>query len=205
MKRIGLILSVATSLTFAMSEPPEGFKDPKVLAGVMAGELITTTEIEAPYEGQKVVRSFFKKVSKDMYLALLVDYPKYPDIFPEVLEGKVLSVNPAKTEYDYWLKVLVKVGMMSQNVFPEGRHTINRGADLVSEATAMNVLNNYKENISIADQKIRLIPWEGGILVEDRVHVKAAKQDAMAKIAKQKFMEFFGSYTEKFRKELQGE
>lgn len=195
----GLILFVTSIATAA----PVGFEDPALLARVMKGEIVYTTLVDTKLETKAVVKAYFAGVEPSEYYALTFDYGGYPKIFDEVKHGKLVKADYAAGTYDYQLEVETKVGLITMQDTALGRHTAKPAADPAQESLLHNQLLNFEEYVKSGLQNVRLIPYQGGILVEDTVHFQMKKSDMQTQMAKKKLVEFFSSYTRKIRDVLQ--
>lgn len=207
MNRLALSLLglFAVTAMAAPADPPIGFEDPALLGTVMDGKIVLQDKVDSKVEFRTVAKAFFNKVSPDSYVALAVNHPKYKDLFSEVKKGETTKISDDKSTYDYKLHLRISVGPFSQDVYPEGRQVITLATDALAEARIDNEIVNYKDEIKSAIQVTRLIPYQGGILVEDDVHVVLAKPSAQSGMIKKKLKEFFTKYVTAFRKELQGD
>ncbi len=199
---IALIAVVSTALA---AEPPPGFEEHGVLEKVKAGEIVKTEVVATKKEFKSVFRAFFKKTSPDAYTALATNHPKYPQLFSDIKEAKTVNANAEGTEFDYWLHVVLKVGIFTQHVYPEGHQSYKRAVDEKSEATIVHNITNYKEYLESAVETTRLIPYEDGMLLHDTVHIKLLKDNAQSTMIKNKLNEQFERFISTFRKELQGD
>ena len=179
--------------------------DPAEIQKLLQGTIIQKDTINTKKEFQTITKAFFKQVSADAYAALAVNYAVYPTMFEEVTEGKTIKSNHDQTEHDYWLHLVIYAGPFTEHIYPEGHHTIVRPIDGTSEGKVLNQLTNYPEYIDVATQQTRLVPYQGGILVEDDVHILMKDETVYSKLVKNKLKEFFGKYTAKMRIALHGE
>lgn len=198
-----VLLAPVTAQDYA--DGPVGFEDPALLAKVMEGKIVMEDKVDTKVEFRTVAKAFFNRTAPEAYAALATNHPKYADLFTEVKKGETLKVSTDKTEFDYKLHLVFKVGPFSQDVYPEGHQKVTFGADATAEGRIDNEILNYKEEIKSATQVTRLIPYENGILVEDDVHVVLVKPSSQSGMIKKKLKEFFGQYVSTFRKELQGQ
>jgi len=205
-----LILSVfafafaMSSITFA-GETPKGFEDAKLLGRVMNGEIVFTPIKDTAIEFRGYVRSFFNKVSTDAYIDLATNHARYPELFNEIKDVKSIGSNAAKTEFDYRATLMVSVGPFTQPVYPQLHQIIARATETLGEAHLAQTITNYADMIAKSLHKTRLIPYEGGILVEDEVSFTLAKSVLGAGTVKNKLKEFFNRYSKVFRKALSGD
>jgi len=188
---------------FATIEAPKGFEDPKLLAKVMSGEIVSETLIDTKTEHQTIVRAYFNRVSSDAYIRLATNHHKYPSMFPEV-KGVPKSVKINENEFEYTLDVLIQTGPFSFHVYPDFLQVVTPAPDLVSESAIANDVTNYTDVLEFFRQRTRLIPWETGILVEDNLHAKIKKEYIQAAAVKKQILQTFLRYTETLRKELSG-
>ena len=114
----------------------------------MDGEIVITSLVDNKNEMRSIVRSFFKKVSPETYQQLAVNHAKYPDMFkPEVLSASTKKVNDAKTEYEYEMQVLVKMGPLESEVTPLLKQTLTIAPDAVSEGKVEQTILNYPDKV----------------------------------------------------------
>lgn len=202
--KIPFILTAVIFSALGHANSISGFEDPILLSKVMSGKIVIQRLIDTDRESKLISRAYFNRVSPDAYQDLTVSYQKYPDLFEEVHSGKQTSADLANQIFTYWLDVFAKVGFLGKHVYPEGKHILVRSKGANAEARVRHTLTNYQDLLDVANQEIRLIPYENGFLVEDKVHVRARKVTMVTKPAKKKFVQFFMNYTEVLRNELQG-
>ena len=181
---------------------PAGFEDPKLLAQVLSGKVVVEDKVSTNVEFVSIGKAFFKGASPEAYSKLAIDYKLYPKMFEEVVEGKAIKNNAEMTELDFMLHMVVSVGPFQQDVYPEGHHNVMYPKDAISEGLIKMKITNYTEYIKDATQSTRLIPYQGGILVEDTVHVLLQNPSAQAGLVKKKLKEFYNKYITNLRKEL---
>jgi len=199
---LGAVLCLSANL--ARAEGPAGFEDPALLESVMNGKIVFEDKLDTKVEFRTVGKAFFAKASPEAYAQLASNFEKYPQLFTEVKEGKTLTTSDDKLDRTYSLNLEVKVGFITQQVLAEGHQTLVPALDAISEYRILNEITNLKDQLKSATQVTRLIPHEGGFLVEDDVHVVLTKPSATSGMVKKKLKEFFGRYIATFRKELTG-
>ena len=203
MKTFRRILAVAVLVylpVVAKADAPPGFAD--VMDQVMQGDIVLQETVNTSTEFEDVFRAYFNKVTPDAYAALIVDYPKYPDMFDEIKEAHQISVNADRTVFTYGLKMVVAVGPFHQTITPEGRHTLTINAS--GESHVLNEITNYQNYLNYATESTRLIPYQNGMLVEDTVHASLKSSNAAAGFVKKQLQNMFKGYLAAFRDHLQG-
>ncbi len=200
-----LLFLVLFATRILLADAPAGFEDPALLAKVMQGKIVIEDKVSTSTEFVSVGKAFFKQTSPVVYSQLAVNYPLYPKMFEEIKEGQLLNSNAEKTEFDFKLHMEVSVGPFAYDVYPEGKHLLQLPQDAISEGKVVMKVTNYTEYLKRADQTTRLIPYEGGILVEDTVHVVLQKASSQGNIVKKKLKEFYNKYIDGMRKELKAQ
>lgn len=200
--RLGVSLFVFASVAFA--DVPKGFEDPVLLDKVMKGNIVTEQVMATKVEFKSVIRAFFKKTSPNAYVDLFTSHKKWIGLVKEIIDAKTTGANAAKTEFTYWLKLKIKYGIFTFNIEPEGKQTIAAAADAISEWKVRNEITNYKDQLKVAEEGIRLIPYQGGILVEDNIHVILEKESSQASTAKKEIEKKWTELIGAFRDELGG-
>ncbi len=200
MRALGALFLVLSTSVYA-ADKPAGFENAAIYDAVMAGEIHESTVVDTKKESRRIFRAFFPKTSPEAFSDLATNHAKFPEMFPEILEGRTTKVNADRTEFESWMKVHVKVGPFSKTLYPEARQKIKRGADAISEWTMESELLNQKDSVEFVRGKSRLIPWEGGILIYLDSHFLLLQQAGLGMI-KKKMMEQERRELEAFRKVL---
>ncbi len=205
-KRISafLVLGLFSFVNAWAQDPPPGFQDQKILNNVLAGNIDTQSVVDTNLEQHVFLRAQFKKVSPEAYKDVSTDFEGYGDILEEVQTAATLKVNADKTEYDYSMDVVFQAGPFPFHVYPEGHETWMAPKDVTSEGKILNVITNYKETFKSATESVRLIPYDGGILVEDEVHVLLLKDGVTAAQVKSQLVNEFKRMLVAFRTKLKG-
>jgi hypothetical protein len=199
------LLGLLFTFSLFADTPPVGFEDPALLDAVLKGKIVAKDLVNTPTEVHTVIKSYFHKVNGDAYLDLAVDYPKYPELFAEIENAKQIAVNADKTEYDCGIDIKMKVGILEKKAYAELHQILTRVPDALSEDKFTQTITNNKDKVVKALQTTRLIPYEGGILVEDDIHFILTKDGAVGGVLKKYLKNLFDRYTLTFRKELKGE
>ncbi len=187
MDRIRTVVSLVFFVLMAVpafSAPSRGFEDPVLLDKVMKGNIVVEQVMATKTEFKSAVRAFFNKVSPEAYTDLFTSHKQWIGLIPEIKDAKTLSASPDKLTFTYWLKMTIKYAIFTFDLEPEGKQTVTPGKDAISEWTIHNEITNYKDNLTVAEENVRLIPHQGGILVEDNIHVILAKESNQATTAK---------------------
>lgn len=196
-------LAVLVYVPALKAEVPAGFESPGLMARLEKGEIVLDEKISTKTEFLDVFRAYFNKVSPDAYAGLVTTYSKYPDMFDQIEEATLLTTNPDRTIFTYKLKMNVAVGPFHSTIYPEGRHTIT--LNTIGESKVYNEITNYQDHLETATETTRLIPYQGGMLVEDTVHAKLKKANAASGMVKKKLQAMFKGFIKGFRKELHGD
>jgi hypothetical protein len=179
------ILRVISVVGFALcSVGLAGFEDPVLLGKVMKGSIEVEQVMATKTEFRNSVRAFFNRVSPDAYADLAMSHKDWIGLMPEIVDAKTTGANAGPTEVTYWLHLKIKYAVFNFDVYPEGKQTVTAGPDAVSEWTIHNEITNYKDDVNLVEEDVRLIPHQGGILVEDNLHVVLAKESPQASLAK---------------------
>lgn len=186
------------------ADAPKGFNDPALLAKLMKGEIVKTTLTENKLETKVVLRAFSNKTSTDAYIDLAVNHAKYPALFEEIQDAKTVSVDKDRMTYDWWMDRIVGSGFLSFHVYIEGTQKLTRAKEASGEAFVENKMKNYKEYVQLGTQNTRLVPYEGGILIEDTIYVKVV-EGAQGELIKGEMVKQFTRFLEVFRKDLGGD
>jgi len=197
------LMSVLSSWVMA-ADFPKGFEKPGLIEKLKAGEVVyeEVKSTQTAYTG--IHRAYFYKVSPEAYVAEVTQHKKYPDHFTEILQGETTKIEKDHS-WNYWLEMVVKVGIFSFKVYPELHHVFTPGKDAISEAVLLNELTNYGEHVKTATQTSRLIPYEGGMLIEDTINVEVKTANSQSGTIKKQVKDFFGKYIKVFRKVLKGD
>ncbi len=205
----GSLLLAAACLTFvaqaAHQAPPAGFEDPVLFAKLLKGNVVVEQLPSTKTEFRSVIRAYFNRVSPDAYADLYTSHKKWIGLLAEIKDAKTLSSNNEKTELSYWLKMKIWYTVLSFEIEPVGKQNIVAGKDAISEWTLKNEITNYKDSLTLAEESIRLIPYEGGILVEDNVHVVLAAETAFANTVRKEIEKKWSQLIGAFRKSLGGD
>lgn len=201
MKRLSLC-SVLLGVFVSSFGFARGFEDPVVLDKVMKGNIVVEQVMSTKTEFKTAVRAFFKKTSPDAYVDLFTSHKKWIGMLPEIKDAKTNSVNATMTEFTYWLALKIKYSLFTFDIYPEGKQTVTRGKDALAEWKVLNEITNYKDQLSLAEENLRLIPHQGGILVEDNIHVVLVKASSQATTAKKEIEKKWIDLIGAFRKEL---
>jgi hypothetical protein len=199
---VSVVLSVVLSVP-ALAKG-RGFEDPVLLDKVMKGNIVVEQVMATKTEFKSSVRAFFKGVSPEAYTDLFTSHKKWIGLLPEIKDAKTNSASADKTEYTYWMHMKVKYAIFTFDIYPEGKQTIAAGKDAVSEWAIKNEITNYKDDLKLAEENLRLIPHQGGILVEDNIHVILAKESSQATTAKKEIEKKWVALMGAFRDELGG-
>lgn len=201
----GVVFGFLFSTVVFAGDPPKGFEDAAALEQMLAGKVFITTLKDTATEQHTVIRSFFKKVSPEAYVGLATDHVQYPRLFPQdIRAAKTLKVNDAKTEFDYMLRIVTKIGPLEKKFDATLHQVVTPAPDAISETKVFQSVTNYKDMILSSAHSTRLIPWEDGLLVEDDIQYLIDKSATTGGALKKKLNAVFNSYTTIFRKELKG-
>lgn len=200
-----IVISFIFSLSLVADPAPKGFEDPALLEQVLKGKIVTKEIVNTPTEVHTVIKSFFQAVSSDAYLDLAVDYPKYSQMFSEIESAHQLTVNADKTEYDCALNIKMKIGILEKKAYAELHQILTRSRDAISEAKFTQNITNNADKVVKAIQTTRLIPYSGGLLVEDDIHFVLTTEGAKGGVLKRYLKGLFDRYTSTFRTTLKGE
>ena len=179
-----------------------GFEDPKVLEKVMKGEIVTEEVTQTKKDFRTVFRLYVPKADTVAWTNVVTDHAKYPSMISQVKSAETTKVNAEKTEYEYKMELLVKVGPFSQKIYPEGRQNVTPAKDAVSEAVVVNTITNYQDMIAKNSETTRLIPYEGGILVHDDINFTLVKENGQSKLIAKELNKNAKSMLEAFRAAL---
>lgn len=200
-----LVLALSSRATLAADGPIAGFEDPAVLSRVMGGEIVAEEKAATGKEFETVFRAFFKGVSPDAYRDLATNHVKYPDLFPDdVKSAETTKSNKERTEFEYKMDLVFRIGIFVQHVYPELRQVYTPAPDAVSEAKMWQTVLNYKEYLTDSTETTRLIPYQGGILIHDTIHFTLAKENSQTTLIKNKMKEKFLLFLTTFRTVLGG-
>ncbi len=198
------LLALVLFSVSAMADVVPGFEDAAVFKDVMAGKIkvqeLAATDTKATF----VIRAFFPKTSSDLYVDLVTNHKEYPAMFSEIKDAKTLSANAERTEWTYWMDILITHLIFSQHIYPEGKQVYQRAADAVSEGVLTHTLSNYGEDMKEMVQKTRLIPYQGGILVHDYIHYESKKSSSFSGTIQKKLKEQFVRFMTVYRRKLSG-
>jgi hypothetical protein len=192
-----LIGAIAPSLFAA--EPPAGF-DAALLKRVMKGEIVLEQKIDTAREMKSVFRAFVPGASPEAYQKVVLNYEKYPSIFSDVLQAQTRNTTPDSASY--WIQLQVRVALFQREIELEGVHAIWYPKDAQSEGALLNTITNQEEYLEFATAYSRLIPWEGGTLIEDTVHLKLQPSVSFGSMLKKQVLQLFRKYIEGFRSVL---
>ncbi len=183
---------------------PEGFDD-ATLAKALQGETVLETLKDTGDEYHIFQRTYFANVSSDAYIELAVNHPKYVDMFDEVEAAQTLSINNDRTNFKYSLNLKVKVGFATFYMDGEGEQKVTYAPAPDEEALIKNTLVGHQDKVKHLYQNTRMIPYQGGILIEEELHLKMQKASTTNTMIKNYLKGFFSRYVVAFRKELGGE
>jgi hypothetical protein len=183
---------------------PAGFTDAKLLKKIMNGSIVVTTVNDSSTEYRTYVRAFFDKVSPDAYVDLYTSHKDWIGLLPELKDAKTVSANADRTQFEYSLYLKVRYFGLPFDVYPEGRQTVTRGADALSEWKVHNLITNYQSDIKLGEEHLRLIPYQGGILVENEVHVAIHQSTIVSRVVKGELQKKFVTLVGKIRTRLTG-
>jgi len=214
-----ILLTFLVSDAFADPNLPKGFtKD--ILARVMKGT-IDTEKVgkETDLEFHQIKRAYFKGVDADEYLDKITKYKKeYIPLFKEVTNAKLLTGYPKNVrdkkgkllyeEFVYEMELYVNIESYTSYFYPkysypQGRHRIYPPKEDGTIHVTHEIINQ-EEKIHFVKQHTVLIPHEGGLLIQDDLHVKVKKDASYATTIKDYMKEFFTRYIETFRTRLGG-
>lgn len=201
-------LVLSFSLLASAGDLPAGFEKAGFIEQLKTGgKAVTEIPINAPTELIQISRAYYVGVKDETYVALVTDHPKYSLMFsdgsPRIRNALTLSSNKEKNQFEYALHIEVDgpFGAVYE-VNPTGKQIISSSTAPQPEIKIVNDLTNYKAEFSLASQTTRIIPFAGGILVEDRVHIVLKKQTQTSAAMKKQLGILFGRFLETFRKEL---
>ena len=192
--------SLLLTASILFSGAPAGFESPGLIERLRKGETVKETRVDTRKEFHFVHKAYYRNVTPEAFAGLAVNHQRYPELFQEVVSGATLRVDHGAGQYDYRLHVRVDVGLFRQDAHPEGTHVVTKAP---AEWKIANRVTNYPHYAEVADQRTRLIPWEGGILIEDEVHVRLKQNNPMSRLIRNKLHSFFSGYLTVFRRELE--
>ena len=198
------LLCLAASVTPASADTVPGFEDQAVYNDVMKGTIRVEEVLANNVESTFVIRSFFTKTSPDLYVDVATNHKEYPAWFTEIKEAKTTWVNAERTEWTYWMHMVVKVLFFTEHVYQEGRQVYARPADAISEGLLTHTVNNYADTIKTMVERTRLIPHNDGILVHDYINYVLVKPNSNANLIRTKLKEQFVRFMKAYRKAATG-
>ncbi len=201
---ISLFGALGVSAGAAFADNIHGFEDPALLEKVMAGEITKEEVLATKVEFRTVFRAFYNKVAPQAYVDLATNHAKYPELFPEIKKAETTHVNAERTDWTYKLDVTFQFGIFIQHFYPEGHQVYKKAHDALSEAVLEHNITNYQQYLKTATETTRLIPYKGGMLVHDDVHVVLQKENSQSTMIQSKLLEEFERYQKTFREQLQG-
>ena len=188
----------------ARADGARGFEDPVLLGQVMQGKILVEQVLAAKTEFKSTVRAYFNQVSPEAFTDLFTSHKEWVGLIPEIEEAKTLTANAGKTEFTYSMHLKIKYAIFNFDIYPEGKQTVVAGKDALSEWTLYNDITNYKDNFTQAGETVRLIPYQGGILLEDFIHVILATESSHAIAAKKEIEKKWIALLTAFRTKLGG-
>lgn len=204
MKRF-LSISAALFLALpALADPVVGFEDSAVYNEVMNGTIKVEEVLGNNSESTFIIRGFFPKTTADLYVDVATNHKSYPSMFSEIKEAKTISVNAERTEWTYWMHVVIKVLFFSEHIYPEGKQVYSRPADAISEGVLTHTVSNYTDAITSMVERSRLIPHQDGILVHDYINYVLVKPNSNAKLIRTKLKEQFVRFMKAYRTATSG-
>lgn len=195
------VFSLFSNHTFAADIPP-GFEAPGLIDRLLAGEIVLEEKVNNKFDYQAYQRAFAPKASAEAYIKIAINHAAYPNYFKEVQSAKTTAQNADLTEIDYWADVIFKSGIFSYHLYPTGKQLITYAKDAVSESKIDNKITNYPDRIKVGQQITRLVPYEGGILIEDFVDVKVEPNQTGATTVKTEVTKHITRFMPAFRKAL---
>lgn len=186
---------------------PDGFREPHIRNTIFSRLVHVTKEIDTNQEGKFVFRTYFPNTTVNKFLAPAFDYENYPKYFPCVTKGEELAANTDRSELEYQLEIKVSVKILGKDVHikpihPHGRHRIVREGN---ETILHNEILNTESDFEFITQKMRIIPYGNGVLVEDTVHAKTKKSSMMAGLVKKLLIKQLSAIAEGYRAHLEAE
>ena len=192
------------------SDLPKGFEKPGFIEELKTGKVIMETPVSSSTELIQIVRAYFKSVNTEHYIELAINHEKYGLMFkdgsPRIKSASTVNVNPEKTEYEYAL--LVEADGPLNSVFEvkaTGKQTVFRAESELLESKIENILTSHKDKFIRATQDTRIIPFEDGLLVEDRFQIILKQISSTTTILKKQLGVLFSRFPDAFRKELGAE
>ena len=168
------------SLSVTATELSRDFSDPSTFDAVLNGEIIVEDQLDTGTVFLSVVRAYFFRTHPREYVELITDHPRWPELVKDFREGRTLDSNPEGTLFDWWLSMRVQFGLFHYEFFPTGRQTVK---ERLGETTVHNLLDGG-EMVKIAEQRTRLVPYQGGMLLEDEIRVEIESPSPFASAAK---------------------
>lgn len=194
-------------LPLAWGGRPTGFEQPGILETLKTGKTVIETPVSTATELVQVTKAYFKDTKAEDYVHLVTNHKKYELMFkdgsPRIMKADTLSVNKEKTEYQYKLLVVVDgpFGVIYE-FEPQGRQLVLDDLHSSGETKIDNTLTNYKEQLTHASQTTRIIPYDEGLLIEDRLHIILKQQTQSSAAMKKQLGILSARFLEAFRKEL---
>ncbi len=186
----------------AVAEPVTGFEDQVVLDSVMTGTVTVEEVLATDSESTFVIRGFFPKVTPDQYVDLATDHRKYPSMFSEIKEAKTTWVNSERTEWKYWMNIVIKVLFFTKTIYPEGKQVYSRPVNAIGEGVLTHTVENYADTLKTMIERTRLIPYQDGMLVHDYINYILTKSSSSAEMIRSKLREQFVRFLTTYRKVL---
>lgn len=204
MKRFLTITAALFLALPALADTIVGFEDTAVYNEVMNGTIKVEEVLGNNSESTFIIRGFFPKTNSDLYVDVATNHKMYPSMFSEIKEAKTTSVNADRTEWTYWMHVVIKVLFFSEHIYPEGKQVYSRPADAISEGVLTHTVTNYTDAVKSMVERSRLIPHQDGILVHDYISYVLVKPNSNAKLIRTKLKEQFVRFMKAYRTATSG-
>ena len=203
------VLAILLPVAFTLGEAlPKGFEKEGYIGSLKTSKKADTAQpVNTASELIQISRTYMSGVKAENYVGLVTNHRKYGILFkegsPRITNGVTTAVNKEKTEFEYALHVEVDspFGGSPYEIDAIGTQKVTyprkKGGEIV-------INNDVKrtEYVSYSNQTTRVIPWEKGILIEDRVQIVLKTQTTTASAIKKQLGILFNRFLDTFREEL---
>lgn len=182
-----LSASQLLSTTAFAATPPSGFDEPGLVDQLQKGKVVQKDVVNTARELKVLYRSFFKGISVDDYIAIIIDHDNYSKYLSDVKASKRLKEIDAGKHYEYELTISTRTPLGKMDFDPVLDQVINKGATATDESTITDTVTNYTKDIKGGGYETRIVPYNGGLLIAHTNYLSL------------KSTSFFGSAKKDFR------